>query len=67
MRIKSALLEVPELSNLDRARGTLDRGEEADRVRDLDAHRLNWILLEPRQETAAYRPNSGEKIQMLYL
>ena len=25
---------------LDRARGTLDRGEEADRVRDLDAHRL---------------------------
>src|SRR5882762_4993753 len=52
---------------LDRARGTLDRGEEADRVRDLDAHRLNWILLEPRQKTAAYCPNSGEKIQMLYL
>ena len=25
---------------LDRARGVLDRGEEADRIRDLDAHRI---------------------------
>jgi hypothetical protein len=28
---------------------------------------FNWILLEPRKETAAYRPNSDEKIQVLYL
>ena|SRR6185437_13486956 len=27
---------------LDRARGTLDCGEEADRVRDLDGHRLQY-------------------------